>query len=370
MAARLRAAGLAALALVLFLLAAELTARLDDWLHQDTPPTANPDRWRDLAVDGPRAPHGRPGGRFKKWKLNEFGFRSPEHMERDPPPGVTRLMLLGASETFGLRESEGKEYPAQLAERLRQDGFRDVEVVNAAMAGITVQSLLPYWQDWAAPFRPQIVLIYPSPMLYLEEEPPRQADPGAAPDSPDGPALASRFGERVKDLLRLNPLIRKARLEWTLARQLSGKGDDWLYRDAPPDRLRLFLDDLAALTDAVRATGARPVLLTHAVRAASPMRPEDREDVREFRLFARRATEEGIVAFEDAANAGVRRLAAARDVPLIDVAAAMNGRREWFGDLVHFNDAGAAETARLLAEALEDPRRGLLPRPDAADGAR
>ena len=41
-------------------------------------------------------------------------------------------------------ESTGREFPAQLDARLRQAG--DYEVINAAMPGMTVQSMIPYWQ--------------------------------------------------------------------------------------------------------------------------------------------------------------------------------------------------------------------------------
>ena len=369
MFARMQAIGFGALTLAVLLLGAEASARVDDWLHQDTPVLANPNRERALTVHDEHGMHGRPGGSFRKWKLNAFGFRTPEQMDKTPPTGKTRLMFLGASETFGLRESEGKEYPAQLSEQLRRDGVNDIEVVNAAMAGITIKSQVPYWEKWASQVRPQVVFIYPSPMLYLDDEPPR-APQGAAPAAPQESVFASRFAERVNDALGRNPLIRKVRLDWVLRSQASGKSVAWFYQDAPPDRLKLFLDDLAALLDAVRARGARPVLLTHAIKAGSPIRAEDQEDVREFRRFASRATENAIVAFEDAANAGLKRLATEQGVLVVDIATHMNGRRAWFGDLVHFNDAGAAEMAHLLAEAIEDPQHGLRTRPAPGDGAR
>lgn len=368
MLARLRGSGFAALTLVLFLLGAESSARLDDWLHQNTPIWANPNRARELTVHDRDGIHGRPDGRFKKWQLNTYGFRSPATMDRTPPPGVTRVMILGASETFGLYESEGKEYPGQLAEHLRREGVEASEVINAAMAGMTVHSQLPYWEQWACRFQPRIVLLYPSPLFYLDDEPPHRW-PRAAPSAEEEAAPASRFADRLRERVRTLAPVRKVRLEWLLWSRASGTDEDWFYNEVPKDRLQFFLDDLEALVEAVAKRGARPVLLTHAIKAGSPIRAEDREDVRAFRLFASRATEEGIVAFEDAANAGIRRLAADRGIVVIDVAAHLSGRREWFGDLVHFNDAGAAAMAHLLAATLADPRHGLFPQRTRPDGA-
>ena len=44
----------------------------------------------------------------------------------------------------------------------------------------------------------------------------------------------------------------------------------------------------------------------------------------------------------------VRKYARDRELVLIDLAAEMNGRREYFRDLVHFNDAGARRAAALV----------------------
>ena len=155
----------------LFLLVAEGVARLDDWLQYDVPLNANPDRERDLTIVDDHGIHGRPHGRYRKWELNSFGFRGPEITEQ-PSNGTTRVMIIGASETFGLYESPGKEYPRQLAEILKASGQGCFEIVNAAMAGITLPTMKGYWNSWASRFGAQVVLIYPSPIFYLDEKAP------------------------------------------------------------------------------------------------------------------------------------------------------------------------------------------------------
>src|SRR4051794_34534884 len=89
------------IALVVCLTSGEIAARLDDELWNDTPFFANPDREPDLILHDSDCIRGRPGGAYRKWKLNAFGFRGPEIAER-PSAGMKRVMLLGASETFGL----------------------------------------------------------------------------------------------------------------------------------------------------------------------------------------------------------------------------------------------------------------------------
>jgi lysophospholipase L1-like esterase len=354
MVPRLRTFGRWPLLLIVFLFAAETAARLDDWLHLDVPLLANPERDHDLTVWDNAGKHGRSHGRYKKWKLNSYGFRGPEISET-PEPGVTRILILGASETFGLYESEGKEYPAQLAQLLRDKQGKDLEVVNGAMAGITVKRMLPYWKKWLSRFHPHVVLIYPSPLLYLDEVPPAIPRDDVVDLSPE-PGWSSRVAGRFKDALRQTVGVRWLRQELLLALSERGKGDDWYFRTVPEDRLNLFLADLAALTEAIQSDGAEPILVTHAIRATSPPRADDAADLRAMRLFMPRATNETLVAFEDAASTGMKAYGREQGIPVFDAAQHMNGKREWFADLVHFNDAGAGELAALLAKRIRERR--------------
>jgi lysophospholipase L1-like esterase len=339
-----------ALAAGILLVSAETVSRLDDWLFFDTPMLAAPDRERDLTVQDEAGLHGRPNGRYRKWRLNEYGFRSGD-MSAKPEPGVTRVMILGASETFGLYEAEDKEYPAQLARLLKEEHGGRVEVINAAMAGISVRSMLPYWHKWLLQFHPDVVLIYPSPLFYLDEEPPAPPREQAEPE-PRSLLSQSRFAGRVLDTLRRTEWIRRLRLELLLYLNQRGRPDDWLFREPPADRLEQFTTDLTALIQAIRADGAKPILVTHAIRATSPPGKEDQLDLKAMQLFFPRATTATMVNFEDEAAQAMRRLGQRENVPVIDAAAKFNGRRKDFADLVHFNDQGAEAFARFLAQEL------------------
>ncbi len=122
------------------LASAELAARVEDRIRDGTPLTSSPSSERDLKISDELGPRGRPSGRYKKWRLNEWGFRGPS-IPQDPRPGEIRVLILGSSESFGLYESPGLEFPAQLASRLRDRG--DYEVVNAAVAGMTLATMTP-----------------------------------------------------------------------------------------------------------------------------------------------------------------------------------------------------------------------------------
>jgi hypothetical protein len=145
----------------------EFASRLDDYTHLGVPFAASPDRQRDLMTRESWGFRGKPGGRFQKWKLNAFGFRGPE-IAREPEDGTKRVLILGASETFGLLESSDNEYPAQLRRHLQQKGR--YEIINASLAGMSLAAMNSYWDNWGRQFQPHIVLIYPSPIFYLRDD--------------------------------------------------------------------------------------------------------------------------------------------------------------------------------------------------------
>jgi hypothetical protein len=341
------------LAIGIFLGSAEISCRVDNWIQLGIPIMATPDHQRDLTLSDAFGTRGKPNGRYKKWRLNQFGFRGPE-IHLDPTAECTRIIVLGASEIFGLYESERKEVPAKLASALNQGGC--YEVVNAAMPGMTVKTMVHYWEAWCARFRPSIVVVYPSPLFYLSESPPPRTAPKImATPSPQSEAtpIGSRLLFQMRDVIDFPDFIQRKRNDRIMAARTSGKSEDWLFRVLPQDRIDLFSADLAELVASIRAYGSQPILLTHAVRSAIPPRPADFDDLHSARVHVPRATTAAIVAFEVAASQATIALGASQALEVIDVAGVMNGKREWFADLVHFNDSGAAVIANLVAERIK-----------------
>ena len=343
----LRLVGLWVGPVVLCLLMAEVASRVDDLVFSGVPLGASPDRERDLLVQDEYGVRGRPHGRYQRWSLNSFGFRGPEI---EYAPSKTRLMVLGASETFGLYESEGQEYPSNLQRELARAGL-DVEVINASVAGMALPSMIKYWDSWASRFRPQFVLLYPSPQFYLDTEPPRAGTGSPEPRPPSG--MSSRFLARLKDQAKTSPLLRSVRTWWVVHRRTRTWDRTYFFSSEPAlDRLDQFEGDLAELATRVAHTGAVPVLVTHAFKMPRELSRADRAELEYYRVFFPRALAEAFCPFEDAARTRMMELASRRGWPLIDAARPLSGRRELFADPVHFNDDGSGAMGRLLAGAL------------------
>ena len=337
--------------LALFLAGVETTARLDDSLHLGVPFLASPDNEHDLKLRESWGFRGRPHGFFRKWKLNEFGFRGPE-ITQQPIAGTTRVLVLGASETFGLLESANHEYPAHLQHTLQQRG--PFEVINAGMTSLTAASMLAYWENWASRFQPQVVVVYASPVFYLRDFTPTPLPVLTESElATNASSFQFRTVDRASSLYRNLPFwIRSTRRDLQLRRQIAAHDESWFFTTVPEDRLEKYRADVASLISKIHEDGAVPILVTHAISAVSPPRSEDLVHLNDMRADFCRPTVEIMAQFENRANQSLRELAHDQNIQLIDAAAALAGRRALFGDLVHFNDAGAAQMAELLAAGI------------------
>jgi hypothetical protein len=268
---------------------------------------------------------------------------------------------MGASETFGYAESPGKEYPAQLADSLNRTGC--YEVINSAIVGLPTTGQIQLWENWVSRFEPSVVVIYVSPVFYLSNDPPRfpapkrgGADGRGARASARSTHFEPRLIARLHDHIHYPDFIQRRRVMKTIAQALAGKGANWVYTSIPDDRLALFRSHLDSLVESVRARGAVPVLVTHAMRFGDSIDGEDQDLLRAWRQFTPRATEEVLIGFERQAAGAVREAARERHVPLADVANLMTGHAKWFADFVHFNDDGAGVVAGSIARTVESIR--------------
>jgi hypothetical protein len=327
--------------------AAELTARLDDQIRYGIPFASTPDS-RDLTIVDSLGTRGRPRARYKGWHLNNYGFRGPD-ISAQPARGCTRVMVLGASETFGYYETPGKEYPAQLGDSLHDAGC--FEVINAAVAGMGLRQQVSMWENYASRFQPDYVVIYPTPLFYLRSDAPTPST-GVIAGAPPEPSVRPRLIERVKDVIEVpRPIQRQRILHW-IAAETTGRADDWFFRTPPAERLDLFIRDLDRLVTAVRARGAIPVLATHAMRFSIPPNPDDEFMLLAWRQYTPRARPEAMLAFEMKAAERMREYAAGNHIALIDIARRMTGHREQFADFIHFTNEGAAVVAGEMANDL------------------
>lgn len=338
----------------------ESGTRLDELVRFGTPLTAPWVSRDDLVARSALGMHARPGARFRHWVINPQGTRGPT-FDPDRPAEVLRIATAGASETFGLGESPGREFPRQLEDTLARAlasgawtpcGRSRIEVINPAAPGMTLPTVIQDLRLRVARWSPDVVVYYPTPTQYLGNRLPATA----APDSgvrPMRPGFRFRFLPRLADGIReLIPAGGRAWLrEQERARLATTQGPGWGWAEVPEERLATFDRDLRHLVGTVHTMGARAVLMVHAHRFDDAPMPDD-PWLGEWRRYAPRATSGVLLAFEEVARLATLRVAADSGIPAVDLPAAIGGDTASFADFSHFTDLGAARVAGALGRAV------------------
>jgi lysophospholipase L1-like esterase len=326
----------------------EAAARVDDWLSYGASPVARYEV-EGLFRQSGRGLRGIPHARYVRWELNSLGLRGPE-LRGDG--GQVRVLAYGASETFGIYERNGNEYPRALEAALNaRAGAGRFEVVNAGIPGMRVGSGIELLRDLGAQLKPGVVVIYPTPTHYIGVSRPYCGRPPRPPQASAGVGFESRIAVKAKDELKAM-LPERA---WTYARKLAIA---WAMRSAvplervDPRSVDAFELDLRCAVRTVREIGAVPVVVTHANRFGTLRRDGDEPWLVGWRMQYPELVEGGFIDLENRANAVARRVAAAEGVALADAAAALDGRPGYFADHAHFTDEGAVGMATLLADVI------------------
>ena len=346
---------------VVFGLVFELTCRVEDLIRYGTPMFSPFTSQSDLIVRDANGARGRPNARFQKWVLNAVGTRGPE-IERRKPAGTLRVVTAGASETFGLYESSDREYPRQLEDSLRasvassscRDIFRSVEVVNAALPGMSLPTVVLDLQHRIATLAPDYVVYYPTPPQYLDEHAPGSIPTAAATSSEPPPARAlyprslARLRTQAKTILPdfVQTALRRREVDQVIKDRPAG----WRFTRVPDDRLNLFDRDLRRVVGAIRATGASPVLATN-TNAFLGNQPASADMLYAWERFYPRATGDVILAFDSAARRVIRNVAVDSATALAEIEPVVRGPSA-FADFSHFTDSGAGAVAGIMARTV------------------
>lgn len=153
-----RSAALAVAACLVALLAAEGLVRV-------LSPQAVRVAWEDeaggirVARRNVRGRHSVPGHFDVRVSINGQRFRGPREYAVRPPPGVTRVAVLGDSMTFGWGVEDAETYPAQLERMLVERAAGGYEVINAGYPGTCLGEKAAWYAQGVRPLRPSLVVL-------------------------------------------------------------------------------------------------------------------------------------------------------------------------------------------------------------------
>ncbi len=331
------------LCFVVFVATWELCARVEDYLEEGAPLFGNYAISAMLTHDDVGVV-GRPYGHFGKWKLNALGYRGP-----DIHPNTVRIISVGASETFGMYESPGNEFPRQL-ERVMNARRPDlhVEVVNTAYAGQSLRTFAHRVDKIVDTVSPSMAVFYPSFFDYLNDKTLGQPDPLEWVQEPQG--FHSRIlGKLLPQIDHMPQWAEDLRFRFHIWRALQKAPAT--KQVVPESNVDQFRADLRASLDKLQQRHVKPVLITHATFFGRSVEPEERYMLTAWRRFEPNLSDEGFLDVERRMNAVIRQEAQARHLTLVEAAEVMSGP-ENFADWVHFTNRGATRMAHLVTEKL------------------
>ena len=347
---------------VLSLIAGELGIRIKDRIVDGTPMLSNPSYSSTLRVRKYGIWVGRPNAHYQKWKLNAFGFRS-EPIALAKKPGCTRIMIIGASEMFGLYEAPGKDFAADLTRDLKPEGC--FEVINAAMAGMGMMAAKVYWDHYLHRFKPDLVLIYPAPdinfMVYLHHK----SHPSALQTTAVKPVIAmhwhfhSRLLAYLRSFIHMPSAIANWRSRRAIAQKIAHHPKSWRIRHIPAAVLAAYKKRLQLLTADISASGSEPVLMTHALRITGKTYKNDESATLWVLSAGPRADAKAWIENDTGANTMMKEVAARRHYPVVHLSRHLSGCRACFFDGAHFTSLGAERAARIAETVLVKQSRAL-----------
>ena len=329
--------------LVIFALAVEMCARLDDFIAYGAPlwGSYTSERLYERDHVGQR---GRPGARYKKWQLNSLGYRGPELRN-----GSIRIVCFGASETFGLYEADDEEFPRQLERDLNAHLGKDIfQVVNVAYPGETIATSILRVPEIVERIHPHFAFIYPSPANYIWLPWIRPPMSSGAPEKRSD-MFDFRVADRIHTALKSNLPERVQ----TWLRQLEINSDAAKYHvmdRVPEGNVLHYRSDLGSLVNALRFRGVEPILVTHASPFGEHPAKPDYQLLTSWRKFYPMLANDGFIDMEQRMNDAMRSLVASEHIQLVDAAREIPPSRDNFADFCHFTTRGAGLMASRLAD--------------------
>jgi lysophospholipase L1-like esterase len=192
---------------------------------------------------------GRDGDRPYEVHINNHGFRGKDFNEAKPP-GVMRVLALGASSTFGYQNRDEETYPHYLEEILnrRAGGARRFEVINFAIPHATSDNVLALFLAEGVPLEPDFVTFYEG-----------ANDATIVENEPSG--LAGRVSSALASRLLL---VRTA--AYFTASDAASDEDTWSEEFAKR-RSKKFIENLQKLADECAARNIHFIVATQQARS-------------------------------------------------------------------------------------------------------
>jgi len=283
--------------------------------------------------------------------INQKGYRGPD-FQALKPDGVIRIMIYGGSAVFDFSSPPNQDWPHRVETILRQNGFPEVEVINAGIPGHASFDSFGRLFSEGHTFDPDYVVLYNAwndiKYFRLKSNLLRSFHPYH--ESMDFRLYylngVDRFLGEHSELYLILREIHLAR-ELRLTPEGAAPGRNELLPaagDYGPEQYRINIEMFVELAHSI---GAVPVLMTQARLADRGNGKREREKIN-YTLVS--LNHEQLVSAFERTDEIIMRTAKTKHVIVMDASAHMSGKAEFFTDHVHLSEKGSEALAAFVAE--------------------
>ena len=349
----------------LFIMAMEVSARIDDMVKYGAPLWGpyNADLLKEDDSEG--ILHNVPNRRFEKWEINADGFRGDEISERKPE-GVKRIICMGTSESFGLYEDNGKEWPAQLRRLLSPAA--EFEVINTSVVGLSFGQFKAYLERYVLKFHPDLVILYVNPYFCVSQISESLGKPLRLKNRETRGTISA--GSRMRLLvvkLRILPKIKQTLKKtvplgilkryqiWSTSRQVNALEKSMLNGAGPLDTvpeeyLNSFRNNLSQTVQFLTERHVEVILSSYPVLISKENLKKYPEIFLDNRRFCVELSFNGMIEAPHQFRSVIHSVANDLGVGYVDNFTYLPKDIKYFGDNVHYTNQGARVVASNFAQ--------------------
>ena len=170
--------------------------------------------------------------------------------------------------------------------------------------------------------------------------------------SPHSWRFRSRLLGYLRSFIHMPQFITNWRTQHTIYAEIHAHPPSWRLHHVPAAVVKAYATRLNSLVQAIRATGAMPVLMTHALRVTQRDLSSDLSARLWLLTEGPRATAHTWVQNDILSNDQLKAIARKYHLPVIHLSRELSGCRACFFDAPHFTNEGAARAASAATKEL------------------
>lgn len=279
------------------------------------------------------------------WSSNSWGFRGKEFSVKKPKE-IIRIIALGASTTEG-SQADNQTYPYYLEEILKSKGYK-VEVINAGHHAHNISDTTALFRQKVLPLKPDVVIFY---------EAANSMNPGEYLNGWKGwYSWDAGYGSFFKLMHQRSAIFVFITKLLGYEKRQPPITNFYFLKDSPKLALRNYKDKVTEMARLSKQNNTHFILATFVTVANSNLsfnseeKPNLWEDLY-LKWYPFNAEQIGII--YDNFNQGLKEIAQAEKIDLVDLASEFPKNPNYFIDHIHFTPSGNQVLAKLLADYFE-----------------